>query len=664
MTSGDVAKNFKNEESRAVDLLSSLRAGARSPDYVSAMYLAREALQNSIDSSNDSSFREWLKNSGHTTTTPFRVTFRFVDIYGAEKKEIEEALGLTELRELVKSTSTTEWLNGSPPPKVIAALDKTSANKALRLLYIEEHCAGGMYGVNTRDLTDSKMILAMCSHNVSDKDGTGSGGSFGHGKSALAAASRVRMNVAYTSYGWLNGDHHHGLLGVSYYPMYRRTAGKKKVSGFGYLSNGLDASIFPRPFWDEAACKLAAELGFEVRGKGVAEQYGSTIMIVDPAFGPKHLEEAIADHWWPAICSDALEIDIVEEVRGRVVKAPTRRRVDPRDYNLHRGLEGFPEALESLRVSTQRGETANQSDVQTVWDLEPAGSFGAHIVRSSTRHKSQASSSTSKHIVAYSRGIGMVAFYRKADAGNLKGQREIRGVFRVSNTDSNELFRKSEPKTHDVWVKNAEGLNESDGGRLRDVYVQMTEGVRGAVRSIVAREQSSVGSSKNDLLLAGLLEKLLRSGSRRNPSSRPTSSTTASAGLSATEAGIPQLDESSGTCTWKVHLTHAAGSRSVDVRLALGTGGDGKDGPRWVPTQVTVNGIEIPSVIFPGSTADGIYSIPLTAAVGAATAPTSAVVEIKVAGAGTLSSDEFGRPLSVLWGERLQPEWRLEVVKP
>lgn len=657
MLSGDIAKNFKNEAPRHKDL-ASLRAGANTPEYMSAMYLVREALQNSVDSSRDPEFLGWRGRRGEDLGAPFEVTFRLVDMFGAEKAKMEDLLGISELRGLVEAEGT-EWLGGTPSPEVREALKKTSGNRPLTLLFIEEHNSSGMYSRDEADLTESKMLIAMYSHNISDKDGTGSGGSFGHGKSALAAASLMRMNLAYSNYAWRGADGA-ALLGAAYYPMHRTGPGEDKRTGFAFLSDGRDSTTgFPKPFLRADAHRMAADLGFAPRTE--AGDCGTTMMIVAPAFDAERLEQAVADHWWPAICSGRLRVNLVREVRGgRASMPPVTGVVDPTDYRKHPGLEGYPEAL---TTAITPGDPK-----ALLWEFPDLGTFSAGIVSSSTRPRAQASGSASRHIVAYVRGLGMVAFYRSQAAGSLKGQRETRGLLLVTDSKTNELFRMSEPKTHDAWVRNASGLHEADRKMLRDQHLQMSRGVRDAVSEIVTSERDADGAAKSSELLSALLGPLLRPGKVRGSKTQRTPA----GPLRVETLGRSVVDESAGTVTLRIRVTHDLGAGDVTLRATLSVASEGGKAPEWLPTGVTVDGVALPAEEVQAS--GGVFSVRLlqpsaaSGPDGQATGPATAEVTLMVCGPDLPSREDLSggsasttRPLHTLWSERLRPEWKVEV---
>ncbi len=79
--------------------------------------------------------------------------------------------------------------------------------------------------------------------------------------------------------------------------------------GTASFSNGEAGRI--RPYENEDADEIAAELGLEAREATNPDSLGTTFLVVDAQVQPRDLVRAIEISWWPAI----IEGDFVATVR-------------------------------------------------------------------------------------------------------------------------------------------------------------------------------------------------------------------------------------------------------------------------------------------------------------------------------------------------------------
>lgn len=455
--------------------------------------LAREALQNSTDAA-----RTYEKTH---PGVPFRVVFRFVDLYGAEKAAAVESFNLRRLAQ-----RRAEYLNDPlQPGSVLDSLDDPRV--ALPLLYVEDFGTHGLYG-SIHIGKKSHLFKAMYYLGASDK-AADEGGSYGFGKSALMRASRVRSVIAHSTFEQYHDDPvRTRLVGFTWWPDLQEDDtlwnGRLSFSDHEELAG---ARHIESPFEDERANEIAAELGFQERDADDAGQLGSSFLIIDPAVDPDELVTEIEKWWWPALEENRLDVQVVlpsDEVRvprpaknpyvAQFLRAfriatgldepsdPNRERLASNEWRDRSGLGG--KDLGSLALVVHEIPADGQED-----DLEPAP------------------------LVALMRSPRMVIKYDKVGRSRIP----LRGVF-VASEKIDVLLRDTEPSSHDQWTKNPSA----------DLAAEATE----TARTVLEKIQSSVRRMASEItpappkankalahfakLMSGFL------GNKRGPVSPPT----------------------------------------------------------------------------------------------------------------------------------------------
>lgn len=437
--SGDMARNFKNEGRRDIDP----GIFQLSPIPNPARFLARESIQNTVDASRDKQFTD-IHGEG-----PVEVVFRFVDIYGDQKKEFVQAAGLEEL-----SSRRLFLPEGSAARESRNCLDSLTDGSPLRLLYVDEHGASGMYGPWDDDFGSSKLSVAMLSQNISEKP-TSAGGAYGHGKSVNAMASKIRVNIAYTCFipGENDQEVSRRLLGVTYWPTHSENG--PKFTGFGlfgeHRQTGLSQVCIP---WENSdADQVAEKLGFELRDPSNRDQCGTSMLIVDPDIEVDDLRRAVERYWWPAISDRVLRVSIVDP-DGSV--QPIRPRLNP-------VLRGFEDAYQAIRTPSGQDDSAVR--VRPASNVAALGTKSGDIAMvPATSLGDQIDEGKQSSLVAYIRGLGMVVKYRSLGIGPAF----VHGVF-VSNQqpEIEILLNKSEPKTHYDWLTEPDEPNAETKEKIR-----------------------------------------------------------------------------------------------------------------------------------------------------------------------------------------------------
>jgi len=437
--SGDMARNFKNEGRRDIDP----GVFQMSPIPNPARFLARESIQNTIDASRDRRFTE-LHGEG-----PVEVVFRFRELSGQEKRDFVKAAGIDEL-----ASRRALLPEGSAAKESRNCLDFLTNDTPLRVLYVDEHGASGMYGPWDDDFGSSKMSVAMLSQNISEKP-TSAGGAYGHGKSVNAMASKIRVNIAYTCFAADEREENttRRLLGVTYWPNHSDSG--LKYTGFGLFGELQQTGNSPIciPWENTKADQLAERLGFELRDSSNRDQCGTSMLIVDPDIEVDDLRRAVERYWWPAISDRVLRVRIVAP-DGSV--HPIRPRLDPI-------LRGFEDAYQAIRTPSGQDDSAVR--VRPASNVETLGTKSGDIAMvPATSLGDDLDQGEQSSLVAYIRGLGMVVKYRKLGIGPAF----IHGVF-VSNPEPEIeiLLNKSEPKTHYDWLSEPDEPNAETREKIR-----------------------------------------------------------------------------------------------------------------------------------------------------------------------------------------------------
>lgn len=435
-----------------------------------AHFAARESAQNSIDAFNDSLFKSKVQPAD-----PCTIKVRYVTLTGKEKNNFLNSLGVDPQDFLnryavLPSEKDREGVLG----KALKQLADNS--KPLSLLYIEEETASGMYHSKDESVSPSKLYAATLSVNESDKDDT-AGGSYGQGKTALLAASRLQLNLVYTEYGWHKAPghaHEAALLGFCSWPAHE--LGRKKYSGYSYVCVDPHGNA-PVPYRDEAARALAKQLGFE---RGPASP-GSAELIVDPAFSYEEFEKALLANWWPALLTGTVKIS-VSQSKGFPTN-PTYTELDPRTGVLQKELSGFCAAYDAMRASS----TAEQG----------IGALGLveHDLFDPAKPVTVA-------FVAKMRQIGLVVEYQKVTNARVSDGKAVYGCFQADNA-ADRLLRRTENKGHTRW--STAQKRDSDGTRKAEA---VQKSIREQVLAFVGNvRQQQATPSKISSVLSSILKK-------------------------------------------------------------------------------------------------------------------------------------------------------------
>jgi len=238
-------------------------------------YIARECVQNSIDACADHSH-------------PVRVEF--------DMKEIVQLPGLTQLRDEIIPACKEYFSNDEKASEYCnKALDTLKA-ESIRTLVVSDFNTKGLSGGD--EDRDGRWYALVRSSGVTNKDDTGSAGSFGIGKNAPFAASALRT----TFYVTVTADGAAALQGVSKWWSHLNNSGKQ-THGTGFIG-----------FYNEEDEKFCSVRQAEkIPDIFKRSETGSDIWIPGILFEDsweEKLTESILENFWMAIHGGILEVKI------------------------------------------------------------------------------------------------------------------------------------------------------------------------------------------------------------------------------------------------------------------------------------------------------------------------------------------------------------------
>ena len=447
---------------------------AEAPPVVAEIF-AREYIQNSVDAIRKQ--KELIVELGIALgSKKFGINFRFVELKGKDLTRFAEESGLGDLRERYSNMSenekvtarlnTSHWLDAQMQPE------------SLRLLVCEEVGGVGMYGhwwtQGDINKDDSRLKLALI-QTQSEKGSKVSGGSWGHGKKAIANASKCRALFAYTCFikrreaSENDAGVTRRLTGVAYWKKHVDATLKVRCQGlgiFGSLRNPASnewADNF-MPLDDKSADDCISQFGvtdIAVRSSQKAEQCGTTYVIVEPAFTAKDLVQSIERNWWPLILKGEISISVTDTKGDDVEIAPQNQT----------SLAPFLQAYELLGSSKTPGKYELRKDVEVSHSAKGRLASGTIALTSDTEPNgwSYSEQDDAASLVCLVRG-DMVIAYQPSPPKRWQLP-FVRGVFVVdseTNKESAQILRLAEPHLHNSWQTKDENIVSIEDRKYAD----------------------------------------------------------------------------------------------------------------------------------------------------------------------------------------------------
>ena len=430
-SSGDLAKLFKNEAVKHPGVFS---VSAPSEH---ATLMAREVIQNSADAAAE------LSEELGDDAPEFEIAFEFESLATSAKASLVDTLDLSSIA--ARGTNP-----GDPGWRARLGLDRDDVldhlhdSSPLHVLKVVERGTTGMYGPFKG--AQSKLYLALISLGYTAKS-DGAGGSYGYGKAGMIRGSAIRTVVAYSAFRPREDDPGvtRRLLGMTYW-------GQHELDGLSYTGfarfGAKHESGATRPFENEEADTIAAQLGFDVRSADRLSNLGTTFLLIEPTVEPEDLSVAVARNWWPALEDGRMTVTVSANGRTSV----PRPMKDP-------VLKTFVDAYH-LATTDQDNAKPNQYRQSfrraSIGDLQlKLGGLGLVAEPGGWSYEPDATDVDDdvqqRSLIALVRGPRMVVEY--LDVG--RSRPLVRGVF-VADDEIDELLRQTEPKAHDSWQTRVE----------------------------------------------------------------------------------------------------------------------------------------------------------------------------------------------------------------
>lgn len=412
----------------------------KSPGMPPAHVLAREAIQNSVDAGN-----------GAKVAVRFRATV----LTNLAKKNFVEAAGLADIAARADALKLG--------PNSLSAIDKP--RNPLSLLYVEDFNAEGLSGKPHDSSSNFYRLLLSLGDRSKARTSKGTGGSYGFGKSVYSSSSAIQTIFAYTRFADDNGEECTRLFGCGYYASHEFK--KQGFSGRAWLGtkerteNGFKVVD---PLEGTAAERLAAKLGFKLRGEG---DTGTSILIVDADVRFQEIVKGVEDWWWPRLVENRLDVDIVDGDGNNHLPRP-RKRAD---------LKPFIDAFDIARMRAEpksgtqyRFEPNREQGVQI-------GTCGVVVVPTDETGAPTVEPDRCNCVALIRSPLMVVAYKSVSDSAP-----PVVGAFMAADNEEIELtLKKSEPPAHDRWDPDSTNLRDETGrgGRLVSaVLSRVKAGVR------------------------------------------------------------------------------------------------------------------------------------------------------------------------------------------
>lgn len=431
-----------------------------------AAILAREAIQNSVDASTD--------------TSKVKVSFRRVTLNGSEKKQFMAELGFDVTFKKRKKELELQQDN---------CLQSDKTDEPLHLLYVEDYNTHGLYGRPHDSKSHFFRLLLSLGDGSKSRDKGGSGGSYGYGKSVYSANSRIHTIVAYSVFdSQKDGSKNHArLMGCGYFNTH-------EVDGVSYSGRawfGVPSSEgqdIVEPLHDNQAHDLASKLGFEQRSR---VETGTSILIVDCPVECEDLRSSLEDWWWPRILDESTGLDIVLKEQGKVVSPPRPRTRED--------LKPFIKCYEmAIGRAVPAGKHDKAGSLNRLDDVE-LGSYGYTILNEKEEVDQKLQDKINR--VALIRTPRMVVSYLEVGSSL---PLSCVGTF-VAAENIDKPLKISEPASHDKWDPTSSRLNNLSENN-REVVKAVLNRLKSGLRRF--SNEAAPPTPKQDLRLR-LLERLL-----------------------------------------------------------------------------------------------------------------------------------------------------------
>jgi hypothetical protein len=442
---------------------------------------------------------------------------------GLDGGPVEVEFGFRGSAESLSTCLRERVLPDPPPGHPLAACLEGGPD----LLYIADFGTSGLGGPTRADAElDGESDFIDFVRNVGQPpDKEFGGGSFGYGKAAFYLASRASTIVIDT---YCSSERERRLIAYALGDHYR----DEGSSFTGRHWWGVPVDGVPEPLLGEEAAELSAALGLPARD---GERFGTTVAIVSPDLRAARHEESLDSeealefigqcllwNFWPKITAapggnPAMAFRLLDGERELPL-------ADPR---AHSRLAPFVGAMDLLREAREVPAGDPFSSLTEIRSQRPARRLGGLAVRQTATAseipdpdelvtRGELATSGGLHHVALMRKAELVVRYEPGPVYPVSG-RGYAGVFRC-DPELDEVFRRSEPPTHDAWVSNS--LPERHERIFVRVAMRRIDGVLREMTTPAADFASASGAGvpvgRFADQLAGLMPGLAGPGARRS----------------------------------------------------------------------------------------------------------------------------------------------------
>jgi len=441
-----------------------------------AEIFSREYIQNSYDS-----VVAKRREAGVGKSLDGQIEFHFVKLRGDDLTLFLRNSGVGDLRERYRAMNDADKARC----KLVESRFLTSATapEELEVLICNEIAGIGMYGHwwtgGSEDLNGSRLKYATI-QSISEKGDAGAaGGSWGHGKKAVAGASKCRTLIVSTAHEAREKPAQQEfdgsipitrrVLGVSYWAQH--VLNKITARGVGLFGRRVRpgdptwANNF-MPLNNDSADAYVSGLGLDdVQARDVSQavQCGTTYLVIEPAFSPEELARSIESNWWPLLESEPGFISIHGFDGEELAINPTSQKLlEPFISAFRKGVGGIPrreevEYFEDVQIR-YGGRTMPTGLLALTSDTDPGG-------------WSYDDSPDNTSVVALIRN-NMVIAYEQFPMKQKGSQPFVRGVFVVDQSNNEvaaKALRLTEPHLHNEWRTEGNDVSKENRDFARSV---------------------------------------------------------------------------------------------------------------------------------------------------------------------------------------------------
>jgi len=380
-------------------------------------YLARELIQNSLDARLD-------------PNKPVHVKFQIEDL---KPSDLPDAKGL----KLTFERCAEYWSHQKKTRLFFENAAELVSAKTIPVLRVGDYNTTGVQGSD--EDREKNWYNLIKSAGSSSKTGS-EGGSFGIGKNAPFAASKMRT-VLYSTY---NKDKEHVFQGVAMLVSHELSDGTK-LQPTGYLGGKGGSSIRDKDEIPESL--LRSKMGTDIIVVGFPKEKN----------WQNDLVYSVLENFWPAIDLGDLEVTVgAEQITSKNLGELLIRFSGQEDFTANMYYKAFKES-----------SYAFQEKLPNLRDVSLYLSTG---------------DSELPNKVAMVRGTGMVVFMKP-----FRSNVRFCGVFICGNETGNKLLREMEPPKHDTWDP-----DHPDKGENKKIESEYRHFIRDSIKTLSPTDDSKV----------------------------------------------------------------------------------------------------------------------------------------------------------------------------